>query len=187
MVLIYRTVGASSTRITDAIDYRDRPYILGASIEQDRDYATFPDSPSRAAWKAAAGLKTLDEAFKLAKPDLFSEFQTKTEKMNISSALRVAAKLVPDFYWDGDAARSSAGYYLFRGCPESAADRCIAASHVIDVSWMNMTLHDDTKARRFSEICQKELPGRWTGYNMTGTFPTDGKSTIYKTVVSVLK
>lgn len=174
-MLIYRTVGASSTRITDAIDYRDRPYILGASMEQAQDYASLTDSPSRASWKASAKLMTLDEAFQSAHRELYPEFEAKTAKMNISSALRVAAKLAPSFYWSGDAARCSAGFYLFRGCPESAAERCIAASHVIDVSWMNMTLHNEEKAIKFSELMQRELPGRWTGYNMTGTFPADGK------------
>jgi hypothetical protein len=54
---------------------------------------------------------TLDNAFLISQPNLYEEFQTKSEGLNVSGALRIASGLAPEFYWGTDAARTVHGWY----------------------------------------------------------------------------
>lgn len=176
MVLIYRTDGAASNRITSTVDSRDRPFILGATVELSRDYASLRNSPERAQWKADAKIATLDDAFKAAHGDLYDTYMQRSKAMNVSMALRVAQKLAPDFYWSCDAARNFAGYYFYRGCIEASAARAVAVAHLADMVWSNSVIHDTAASAKFSQIVQASIPGKWMGHNITGAFPNDGQS-----------
>lgn len=174
-MLIYRTDGAASNRITSSVDYRDRPYILGATVELPSDYASLRNSPDRAAWKVKAKIMSLDEAFKAAHPDRFDEFANRTSQMNVSMAYREAQKLHPDFYWSCDAARNFAGYYFYHGCIEASAARACAVGHLADMVWSNSVLHNTIASEKFAQIVHAKYPDKWLGHNITGAFPNDGK------------
>lgn len=178
MVIIYRTDAAASNRITSSVDPRDRPYILGATVEMPVDYASLKNSPERADWKAAAKIASLDEAFLSAFPAQYDDFVAKSKDMNVSSALRTAQTICPDFYWSCDAARNSAGYYFWRGCIEASAARANACAHLADMLWSNSVVHNTVASERFAEIVQAANPGKWMGHNITGAFPNDGRSDI---------
>lgn len=179
MVIIYRTDGAASNRITSSVDARDRPFIFGATGELPVDYASLKLSAERAEWKTAAKIISLDDAFKAAHPSLFEAFSEKSNGMNVSSALRVAQRMCPDFYWSCDAARNAAGYYYWNGCIEASAMRANAAAHLADMLWSNSVLHNTEASERFAQIVQAANPGKWMGHNITAAFPNDGKCLHY--------
>lgn len=175
-VIYYRADPHNANRITSAVDYRDRPFILGATVELPRDYASLTDSPSRKQWKTDATLMTIDEAFKAAYPGSYDEFIRQSQDLNVSAALRIANKLEPAFYFSAEAARNVAGYYFFRGCVEASIARSTLAGKLVDVLWPNAGSYDIDIMEEYAKGVLAVFPNKWLGYNVTGEFPTDGES-----------
>ena len=174
--LVCRTDGNTATRITSTVDPRDRPFILGATVEQAKDYYHLSVPAEQAAWKKAAGFATLDEAFKTAQSDLYDQFEESTKGLNVSEALRVAQKLAPTFYWSTEAARTHTGTYPFRGCIEASIGRGLAASDLSDVVWSNVFGYSQSDTEKFAAAILASNPKKWLGYNHTWAFPEDGES-----------
>lgn len=175
--MYYRADPHNANRITSAVDYRDRPFILGATVELPREYAALSDSPSRKQWKSDAKFMTIDEAFKAAFPGSYDTFTQQSKGLNVSEALRVAHKLEPEFYFSADAARNVAGYYLFRGCVEASIARSALAGKLVDVLWPNAGSYDIDVMERYAKGVRAIYPEKWLGYNVTGEFPADGECT----------
>ena len=174
MVVVYRADPHNATRITASVDPRDRPFILGATVELERDYANLSTSPERAEWKEKAFLKTLDQAFKDAYPRQYQEFAAKTTGLNISEAQRIALKFAPQFYFSADAARNSLGHYAFRGTIEASIARSLLAAPLAEMLWANAGAYVPYDTETYATVLRDKIPDKWLGYNVTGAFPTDG-------------
>ncbi|ORY32903.1 isocitrate lyase [Naematelia encephala] len=174
LVVFYRADPHSATRITSSVDPRDRPYILGATVELPRHYASLTTSPERAEWKTKAKLLSLDDAFKAAYPEKYDEFSKKTEGLNVSEALPIATKLAPEFYFSADAARNSSGYYAYNGCVEASIARTLEIAHLVDVCWPNASWYEPVDVEKYAKGVHAVHPDKWLGYNITGSFPEDG-------------
>lgn len=176
IVIVYRTDGLNATRITSDVDYRDRPFILGATVPMERDYASIFTSPERADWKAAAKLTTLDEAFNKSFPSSSDHFTSATKGMNTSEALRVALSLQPTFYWSSSSPRSIHGFFAFKGCLEASISRSCVVAPFVDMVWPNAFGYNAKVIEDFARGVHTVWPKKWLGYNITGTFPADGKT-----------
>jgi len=174
-VVYYRADPHNANRITSAVDYRDRPFILGATVELPREYASLTDSPSRTQWKSDARFMTIDEAFEAAYPSSYDAFIEQSKGLNVSEALRIAHKLEPKFYFSADAARNVGGYYYFRGCVEASIARSALAGKLVDVLWPNAGSYDIDIMERYAKGVLAIFPDKCLGYNVTGEFPADGE------------
>lgn len=145
-------------------------------MRQPREYASLLTSPERAQWKKDAKLATIDEAFKAAHPELFEEFSQRSAGFNVSEAMEVARELAPNFYFSAEAARTSAGWYVFRGTMKASIERSLLAAKLAEMVWPNSTSYNFSEAEKYAKAILAVYPDKWLGYNVTGAFPADGKS-----------
>ncbi|WVW83024.1 isocitrate lyase [Kwoniella bestiolae CBS 10118] len=176
VVSIARTDAETATHITSTIDHRDRPFILGATVPLPRHFIHTEGNSAREEWKREAKLSTLDEAFQKSHPDLYDQFISQTQKMNVAEALSVAHRLVPAFYWNYENPRTSEGWYAFKGGIEAALSRANAAANISDAVWACAHKYKADEAQRFATGVQEVHPGKWMAYNITGGFPEDGSA-----------
>ncbi|KAL1407845.1 hypothetical protein Q8F55_007281 [Vanrija albida] len=180
-VLIGRTDVMDATHITSSVDPVDRPFILGASVRMPASYAAFT-SPSEArpeasaadgpGWIAEARLCTLDEAFARATPDarLRSVFTVNSIGLNVADAKRVADDLLagaglPRLEWDPEAARTTQGWYAYRGGIDAAIVRSVHAAPLVDMLWACTFQLDLTLARRYASAVKEKFPLKWLMFN----------------------
>lgn len=178
-VLIGRTDALDATHITSSVDPVDRPFILGATVRLGTSYAGAV-TPSEAdphasaedgdAWIAKAGLRTLDEAFALAAPHLRSSFTVASIGMNVSDAKRVADELLaaaglPQLEWDPEAARTTQGWYAYRGGVDAAIVRSVHAAPLADVLWACTFQLGLTLARRYASAVKEKFPLKYLMFN----------------------
>ncbi|WWC61067.1 isocitrate lyase [Kwoniella dejecticola CBS 10117] len=174
VVSIARTDAETATHITSTIDQRDRPFILGATVDMPHHYIHAEGNSGKDEWKREARLSTLDEAFKSSNPDLYEGFISQTTGLNVSEALAVAHKLAPTFYWNCESPRTTEGWYAYKGGTEAAISRANAAANIADMVWACAHSYKAEVADRFSRGVQDVRPGKWMAYNITGGFPDDG-------------
>lgn len=192
-VLIQRTDAETAGYITSTVDARDRPFILGASVQQPRsllDAMMRSSSPSDAedAWVAAAKLTTLDEAIRGAcSASDFAAFEEKSKGFNTSDALRVARDLGIDVFWSEDSVRNREGWYRYRGGIDAAISRSvsidlghldmregshstrrtIACGPYADVLWTRTPATVLPDLEKFAtEVLAAVGPDRWLAYNL---------------------
>jgi isocitrate lyase len=111
---------------------------IGSIIERlDARYA--------AAWSAAAGLMTHDEATDLGVADA----------------------------WDPELPRTVDGFYRVRGGIDYAIARSIAAAPFADLLWMETKTADLADARRFAEAVHAVHPDAMLAYNLSPSFNWD--------------
>ena len=103
------------------------------------------DARFAAAWSAAAGLMTRDEA----------------------------ADLGVDDAWDPELPRTVDGYYRVRGGIDYAIARSIAAAPFADLLWMETKTADLADARRFAEAVHAVYPDAMLAYNLSPSFNWD--------------
>nr|XP_019013581.1 isocitrate lyase [Kwoniella pini CBS 10737]OCF52362.1 isocitrate lyase [Kwoniella pini CBS 10737] len=169
-------MGRTATHITSTIDHRDRPFILGATVELPHHYIHAEGNSGKDEWKREAKLSTLDEAFKNSNPDLYDNFSNQTKDLNVSEALSAARKLDPSFYWNYESPRTSEGWYAYKGGVEAAISRATFAANISDMVWACAHFYNSDVAERFSKGVQNVHPGKWMAYNITGGFPQDGSA-----------
>ncbi|WVQ98772.1 isocitrate lyase [Kwoniella sp. CBS 9459] len=166
VVTIARTDAEIATHITSTIDYRDRPFILGATVPMKTHYIHTEGNSARAEWKREAKLKTLDEAFRVAQPNLYDQFIERTKKVNVAEALAVAQKLAPDFYFDYESPRTAEGWYAYNGGIEAAIARSNNAGFISSVVWACTHSYRAESARKFASGVRAVHPGKWMAYNI---------------------
>ncbi len=103
------------------------------------------DARYAAAWSAAAGLMTRDEAVDLGIED----------------------------DWDPELPRTVDGYYRVRGGIAYAIARSLAAAPFCDLLWMETKTADLPDARRFAEAIHAVYPDKMLAYNLSPSFNWD--------------
>ncbi|WWC89984.1 isocitrate lyase [Kwoniella dendrophila CBS 6074] len=165
VVSIAKTDAETATHISSTIDYRDRPFILGATVDLPHHYRHAEGNSGKDEWKREAKLKTLDEAFQSDHPGLYERFIEQTKNLNASEALLVAVKLSPSFYWNYESPRTSEGWYAYKGGIEAALTRSSVVADIVDVIWNCAHTFDVIKAETFARGIQNVHPGKWLAYS----------------------
>ncbi|KXJ88954.1 isocitrate lyase [Microdochium bolleyi] len=167
--------------ITSVADSRDHAYVLGATKDvapfaqviteahrQGKDYTT-----SKAEWKAAAGLKTFDEAVRDAAATK-ERYQAYLEKLGgrVDVALRERQALATEVLgrpvvFDWELPRTPLGQYMWQWSLRAVVDRCLVAAPLGDLSWSRQ---DKQAMQDFHTAIRAVFPNRLFAFGFTGAY-----------------
>ncbi|KAK9473886.1 isocitrate lyase [Dipodascopsis tothii] len=191
LVAIARTDSEAATLITSTIDYRDHPFIVGATNRDLRPLATIMVdlegqgktgdvlAAAEAEWLDAAGLKLYSEAVVDAvrasdlpdKEGLVKRFLAEAAGKSNDDARRIAKAVTGlDVYWNWDTPRTREGFYRYRGGTQCAVARCVAYAPYADLLWMETKNPDFKQAEEFAKGVKAAVPHQWLAYNLSPSF-----------------
>jgi len=191
-VLVARTDSEAATLITSTIDWRDHPFILGATkpceslvkaLEKAEDAGKHGAELQKVEdeWIKAAGLKLYGDAVadaikasdKADKEKLLKEWTSKTTLISHSDAVALAKKLGFEVHFDWDAPRTREGFYRYQGGTKCAINRAVAFGPYCDLLWMETKKPITAQAKEFSEGVLLKIPGKKLAYNLSPSFNWD--------------
>jgi len=151
-LVIARTDSEAATLITSNVDWRDHPFILGASVDTGHSLVErMNEAEARGAngdelqsvedkWLREAKLELFGETLARAVPsNKQAEFKKRIAHVSYPDAVALAkteygVKNVP--YWNWDSPRTREGYYRYQGGTQCAINRAIAFAPYSDLLWM---------------------------------------------------
>jgi isocitrate lyase len=172
LLAVARTDSEAATLITTTIDYRDHPFILGATnknLQPLNDLMVAAEHAGKNgdqlqaiedAWIEQSGLKVFDDAVvdtinagvHVDKASLIAKYKQAAKGKSNSESRAIAKGLTGvDIFWDWDSPRTREGYYRYQGGCECAVNRAIAYAPYADMIWMESKLPDFSQAKEFAD------------------------------------
>ena len=186
-VLVARTDSCAATFITNNIDPRDHPFILGAT---EQSSGPFSECTNGEEWLQNAKLKTYPQCIADAmvaegKPQTQVEGWLKESKaMSHHSAVSRATALgFGHIFWCWEIPRAREGYYQVQGSIEYSVARAIAFSPVADVIWMETSVPNIDDADRFARGVHAAVPHQMLAYNLSPSFNWSGVKSMTDEVI----
>jgi isocitrate lyase len=178
-VLIARTDACSATFLTNNIDPRDHPHILGST---DPAAGTCEGCGlDESTWVAKAKLMRFGDAVAQAMraagkaPGVVSAWLKESLHLSNKDARAKAAALgFGKVFWDWEAPRAREGYYRVQGSTEYSTARAIAFAPLSDVIWMETSTPDIAEADEFAQGVHASLPHQMLAYNLSPSFNWSG-------------
>ncbi|KAK9366305.1 isocitrate lyase [Lipomyces kononenkoae] len=191
LLCIARTDSEAATLITSTVDYRDHPFILGATnphlpplvtlMVQAEESGKQGDELQKIEdeWLAAAGIMSYKDAVVNAiktskfsnKDALISKFVSESRGKSNDDTRAIAKKLAGiEIYWNWDAPRTREGYYRIQGGTEYAVARAVAYAPFADLLWMESKYPDYAQAEQFAKGVKAVYPHQWLAYNLSPSF-----------------
>ncbi|KAG7724588.1 hypothetical protein KL933_004782 [Ogataea haglerorum] len=184
MLLMSRVDCYHADFITSVVDSRDHKYVRGATVAGIESFIGTMNralergenaAAARARWLEQAKVMTFPEAVEqAATAEEYAEFCRLFEARPAPSLdeMRAFAKktVATKIYFDWDVARTSAGQYLYKACPQAVIERAVAAMPLTDTTWARM----DTPVWRDIVEIHTALRAvdseRCFGFGFTGSF-----------------
>ena len=173
-VLIARTDACSATFLTNNIDPRDHPHILGSTVQ---NVGVCEGCGDETAWVAKAKLMRYSDAVAAAmksagKPANVIEAWLKESMVmsNTDARARAAVLGFGKVFWDWEAPRAREGYYRVQGSTAYSIARAIAFAPLSDVIWMETATPDIHEADEFARGVHAVYPHQMLAYNLSPSF-----------------
>jgi len=194
-LIVARTDSEAATFLTNNIDARDHPFILGATVERPLGGTPY-DAPtlnecialgrSKGAssdevtkmWMDKAALKTFPQAVReaAATKDLSAFNAAVDAGASLSLMKQLAADVLgadqlPTFDWEAPRARE--GYFRIDPSTEIAIARAKAYAPHADLIWMETAKPTLSQAEEFADGVHAAYPGKFLAYNLSPSFNWD--------------
>jgi len=191
LLAVARTDSEAATLITTTIDYRDHPFILGATnknLQPLNDLMVAAEHAGKNgdqlqaiedAWIEQSGLKVFDDAVvdtinagvHVDKASLVAKYKQAAKGKSNSESRAIAKGLTGvDIFWDWDSPRTREGYYRYQGGCQCAVNRAIAYAPYADMIWMESKLPDFSQAKEFADGVHAVWPEQKLSYNLSPSF-----------------
>lgn len=187
-LVVARTDSEAATLLTSNIDYRDHPFILGATNPRLRPLVEVMLEAERAGksgdqlqavedkWIADANIKLYSEAVAdalKAAGKSPQQFLSKVNTLSHAEARKLAKSLGVDIFWCWDLPRVREGYYRYQGGTQCAIARATAFAPYSDLLWMETKKPILEQAREFSRGVLSKHPEVMLTYNLSPSFNWD--------------
>jgi isocitrate lyase len=191
-VIVGRTDSEAATLITSSIDWRDHPFILGATKACEPLVKVLYDAEAAGKsgealqqvedeWLHKAELKLYGDAVSehiqkssIANKDkLLSEWKDKTKLISHADAAALAKSHGIEIHFDWDAPRTREGFYRYQGGTKCAINRALAFAPYADLMWMETKKPITAQAKEFSEGVLSKFPEKKLAYNLSPSFNWD--------------
>lgn len=190
-LLIGRTDAEAATLLSNNIDPRDHPFILGATVSGMRDLARELEDAEKngrsasdmeaieAEWLKKANPMTLIKAVERCvittktSAALLAEFKTVFPGLSASEALQWLTSRGVQIYWNMEAPRTKEGYYRYQGGTEASISRALCYAPYADMLWMETAKPIYAQAKAFSQGILRSYPQKLLCYNLSPSFNWD--------------
>lgn len=182
--VVARTDAESATLLSNNIDPRDHPFILGCSVESCpslRDALSSTEGSCQkitCEWEEAAKLQTygevVAEALKAAgKENAVAEWLEVSRFLSNDKARVHAKSLGVDPYWCWEKPRTIEGFFRVQCGVDLCIARAIAYSPYADLIWMETKKPGIEMARTFAKGVREKRPHQLFAYNLSPSFNWD--------------
>lgn len=197
LVAIARTDAEAATLITNTIDPRDHPFILGCTNPALPPLSQAMAEAERAGhsgdalqavedkWISQAGLARFDDAVaavikasstsSAAAASLEAQYRAAAKGKSNAEARAAArsvlgAAVADKIHFDWEAARTREGFYRLKGGCDCGVARAIAYAPYCDAIWMESKLPDFKQAEEFAHGVHAVWPEQKLAYNLSPSF-----------------
>jgi len=183
------TDAEAATFLDTDVDPRDHPFILGvaddsvpalndAIREAISKGASLEDVDALTQkWNESVAVMTFWEAVEQAidpkREDVLKTWRTKSEKMSLWEAGRLASELGVDVSWSSNKPRTREGYYRINGGLQFGIARGQAFAPYADLVWMETKSPSIGEAKAFAEGVKGLYPKQMLSYNNSPSFNWD--------------
>lgn len=175
-LLIARTDAEAAKLLTDNIDPRDHPFILGATNPHIKPWND-QSHINEAAWMVQAGLMTFGEAVEahlVHDPERLALWRHQYPKLSNQQARQLAHEMTKTvIYWDWNVPRAREGYYRITGGTKMGIKRANAFAPYADILWMETARPDYEQAMEFASGVMAVHPEKMLCYNLSPSFNWD--------------
>ncbi|OLY78181.1 Isocitrate lyase [Smittium mucronatum] len=194
-ILVSRTDAEAATLITNNIDPRDHPFIVGARAPSSKSLSqTMNDAVDagisgqqlqqiESDWISAAHLATYPDTIvewaksRSANSDKIANFSNLANHASNAECRALAVKIfgqdASNVFWDWDSPRPREGYYRYNGGTPACVMRAIACSDYADLIWMETESPILQQAQDFAHAVHAARPHQMLAYNLSPSFNWD--------------
>lgn len=176
-VLIARTDAEAANGLSNNIDERDHPFIVGATVESA---GKLDDTNDKEGWAGRAKPMRYSDCIaaamkKAGKPEAaIKDWMTKSMKMSNKDARALATKLgFGNVFWCWEAPRTAEGYFAIQGGIDYAIVRAIAFADLADSVWCETAKPNIAEMQRFAGGVHAAKPNLMLSYNLSPSFNWD--------------
>ncbi|KXS18640.1 isocitrate lyase and phosphorylmutase [Gonapodya prolifera JEL478] len=192
-IIVCRTDSEAATLITNTIDRRDHPFIIGCTNAALKPLVVALEEAENGGktgsalaavedeWIKSAGLKTYPNAVLDAikassnanKDAVAKEWLDKAYDLSNGDARALAKSLGFDVFFDWDSPRSREGFYRYEGGTKCAIARSVAYAPYADALWMETKSPIYAQAKEFADGVLSKHPWAKLSYNLSPSFNWD--------------
>jgi len=194
-VIVARTDAEAATLLDNNIDYRDHPFILGATNPETKPLNEVLKDAEMSGmsleglenlqkeWTESANLMRYPEAVLRAlieapiqdKEVKIAQWKAESYQISHERAQALAEELLEGYpcYFDWEAPRTKEGFYRLKGGVDYSIMRGVAFSPYCDMLWMETGRPDIGEMREFSRGIHAVFPNKMLAYNLSPSFNWD--------------